>query len=91
MTNFIIKCSGKKSANAGIFYGMKNERFLKEFYFTLYDSKWHNIMQVKNKVENVLKRKPGIFSDRLGKCRDEVKNVKGYILTSQLRTTFEFI
>ena len=27
---------------------------LKEFYFTLYDSKWHNIMQVKkNKVENV--------------------------------------
>jgi len=48
-------------------------------------------MQVKNKVENVLKRKPGIFSDRLGKCRDEVKNVKGYIVTSQLRTTFEFI
>jgi len=31
-------------------------------------------MQVKNKVENVLKRKPGIFSDRRGKCGDEVKN-----------------
>jgi len=48
-------------------------------------------MQVKNKVENVLKRKPGIFSDRLGKCGDEVKNVKGYIVTSQLRTAAEFI
>jgi len=30
-------------------------------------------MQVKNKVENVLKRKPGIFSDPWGKCGDEVK------------------
>ena len=48
-------------------------------------------MQVKNKVENVLKRKPGIFSDRLGKCRDEVENVKGYIVTSQWRTTGEFM
>ena len=48
-------------------------------------------MQVKNKVENVLKRKPGIFSDPWGKCGDEVKNVKGYIVTSQLRTTAEFI
>ena len=67
---------------------------LKEFYFTLYDSKWHNIMQVKNKVENVLKRKPGIFifwPSVWGKSGDEVKNVKGYIVTSQLRTTAEFI
>ena len=66
------RCQGRDTC----FMEWRMKDFLKEFYFTLYDSKWHNIMQVKNKVENVLKRKPGIFSDRLGKCRDEVKNVK---------------
>jgi len=47
-------------------------------------------MQVKNKVENVLKRNQEYILTVWGKCGDEVKNVKGYSVVSQLRATAEF-